>query len=211
MLKRNCRILLAVSIIAAVIAGVITVIWWHQRHCNDAEIAHQADGTVTVEPTDGTVTVEPTDGTVIADPTDGTQFLESTDETEERYPLDDQYASSYLEATCNYERGEVNRQFAEKWRQEAELYYNKICEIAYNEDFKQAIIAGQAAWEYSYPIRVEENFAYLRHVYRAGSIVPILASKYEYDLQRERAIELYKMYEKVKVVWDIIQEYGFYA
>jgi len=198
MFKSTWRTLLTVSIIVAVIAGIITVIWWHQRHCNDAEIVQQ---------TDGTKSAQPTAGTEIADPTDQTETVDSTDETENSFALDAQYASSYLEATSNYEMCEVNRQFAEKWRQEAQLYLNKICEIA-DEDLKQAIIAGQTAWENAYPMRMEENFAYLLYVYGSGSVVPIIHSKYDYDLQRERAIELYEMYNEVKRIWDVFQEYG---
>ena len=170
-----------------------------------------ADTTATTDSTgaitDGTKSAQPTAGTEIVDPTDGAETVDSTDETENRFALDAQYASSYLEATSNYEKCEVNRQFAEKWRQEAQLYLNKICEIA-DEDLKQAIIAGQTAWENTYPIRMEENFAYLQYVYGSGSIVPVIHSKYDYDLHRERAIELYEMYNEVKGIWDVFREYG---
>ena len=180
MLKRNWYRLLVVSIIVVLIAGVAIAILWHQCSCNNTKSTQSTDGMGSTQPTDG---------------------------TENSFALDGQYTNSYLGAASNYEKCEVNRQFAEKWRQEAELYLNKICEIA-DEDLKQAIIAGQTAWENAYPIRIEENLAYLQYVYTTGTIVPILHSKYAYDLQRERAIELYGMYNKVKFIWDIIQEYG---
>ena len=178
MFKSNWCKLVAVSIIVAVIMGAIILALCYPRHCNDNEIIQQTDSAGFVEPTDG---------------------------TEKNYVLDAQYASSYLEATSNYEMCEVNSQFAEKWKQEAELYLNKICEIA-DEDLKQAIIAGQESWENTYPIQMQENLTYLQYVYGSGSVVPVIHSKYDYDLQRERAIELYEMYNNIKRIWDVFQE-----
>ena len=77
-----------------------------------------ADTTATTDSTgaitDGTESAQQTGGTENVDPTDGAETVDSTDETENRFALDAQYASSYLEATSNYEKCEVNRQFAEK-------------------------------------------------------------------------------------------------
>ena len=180
MLNRTRHILLVVSIIVVLIGCIAIVILWHHCCCNNTKVVQ---------------------------PTDGTEVTQPTDRTENGFALDVEYANSYLRAASNYEKGEVNRQFAEKWKQEAELYLNKICEIA-DENLKQAVIASQAAWEDAYELHMKANFAYLEYVYGPGTIIPILQSKYGYDLQRERAIELYKMYNEVKRIWDIFQEYG---
>lgn len=130
-----------------------------------------------------------------------------SDGTENSFALDSEYASRYLDASSNYEKCEVNIQFSQKWKQEAEFYLEMLCEMA-DEDFKQTLLAAQAAWESAYQMRMDEHLAYLYYVYDSGTIVPILHSKYGYDLQRERAIELYEMYNSVKGVWEITQQHG---
>lgn len=115
--------------------------------------------------------------------------------------LDNEYEKEITAAYSNFEKGEVNYEFAEKWDKFADKYYNEIMKIA-SDDFKKALTISQDEWKKYAEVSEETQLRYLQDLYEYGTIVPVLHSYYTYDLHRERAIEIYEMYFKLKPLVD---------
>lgn len=99
-------------------------------------------------------------------------------------------------AQSNAEMTDIHTEFAEKWKAEIDVNYQKLLTVA-NDDFKEALIASQAEWYVNAEKDLDEKYFYFESVHDVGSVTPVVSSKYACDLYRERAIELFVMYGKV--------------
>lgn len=111
--------------------------------------------------------------------------------------LDKDYKSRLSKAKSNAEITEINSEFADKWKAEIDTNYQKLLTVA-DGSFREQLIASQKEWYVNAEKLTEERLAFLIEVYQYGSIVPVKVSEYEYNLYRERAIELFDMYEELK-------------
>ncbi len=127
-------------------------------------------------------------------------------ESKVSFALDTEYEKAFSTAYSNVEKCQVNDDYADKWDEFAEEYYNKLLEIA-NDDFKASLIASQTEWEKYAELKEDAQLKYYQNVFGSGTAVPGAVSNYRYNLHRERAIELYKMYTELKPLYDIEQEY----
>lgn len=107
--------------------------------------------------------------------------------------LENEYNERITTAHSNFEKSETNYEYAKKWNDFSEKYYNKLLELA-NDNFKESLIASQEAWVSYAKISEETQLSYLQNVYEYGTIVSVLHSQYVYDLYHDRALELYEMY-----------------
>lgn len=123
-------------------------------------------------------------------------------EEQETFALDAEFEKAIEATYSNVEKCQVNDEYADKWDEFADEYYNKLLEIA-NDDFEASLTVSQTEWEKYAEISKEMHLKYLQDVYKAGTIVPVASSYYNYTLHRERAIELYEMYTKLKPLYDI--------
>lgn len=126
-------------------------------------------------------------------------------EEAEIFSLDTEYKKAFDAAYSNVEKCQVNDNYSDKWDKFAEEYYNKLLEIA-SDDFKASLIASQTEWEKYAELEEDTQLKYYQNVFGAGTAVPGALSKYKYNLHRERAVELYKMYMELKPLYDIEQE-----
>ena len=67
-----------------------------------------------------------------------------------------------------------------------------------NDDLKAALSAGQEAWEAYAQAELELFFRYKEQKYWGGSIMPVLVADAQYQLSRERALELYDIFIQVE-------------
>lgn len=110
--------------------------------------------------------------------------------------LDQEYERRLSAAQSNAEMTDIHTEFAEKWKAEIDVNYQKLLTVA-NGDFKEALIASQAEWYVNAEKDLDEKYFYFESVHDVGSVTPVVSSKYACDLYRERAIELFVMYGKV--------------
>ncbi len=134
-----------------------------------------------------------------------TENLTAT-ESEVTFALDTEYEKAFSAAYSNVEKCQVNDDYSDKWDKFANEYYNKLLEIA-SDDFKASLIASQTEWKKYAELKEDAQLKYYQNVFGSGTAVPGAVSNYRYNLHRERAIELYKMYIELKPLYDIEQEY----
>lgn len=176
--KRLFVIFVSVIVVLSSVIGVLSYKLWQQK-----------DISTPIENGDNSTTENP-----------------AKTESEVSFALDTEYEKAFSAAYSNVEKCQVNDDYADKWDEFAEEYYNKLLEIASN-DFKSSLIVSQAEWEKYAEISKEMQLKYLQDVYESGSSVPVGNSYYNYTLHRERAIELYEMYTELNPLYDIEQEY----
>lgn len=111
--------------------------------------------------------------------------------------LDQEYERRIAAANANVEFTDINLEFAEKWKTEVDANYQKLLTVA-NDDFKEALIASQAEWYVNAEKDIDEKYMYFVSVHDFGSVLSVCTSKYEYKLYRERAVELFVMYDNLK-------------
>lgn len=111
--------------------------------------------------------------------------------------LDQEYERRLSAAQSNAEMTDVHIEFAEKWKAEIDVNYQKLLTVA-NDDFKEALIASQAEWYINAEKDLDEKYFYFASVHDFGSVLSLSSSKYAYNLYRERAIELFVMYEHLQ-------------
>lgn len=110
--------------------------------------------------------------------------------------LDKELERRAANAQSNVELCEINLEYADKWKAEIDTYYQKLLSIA-GPDFQKKLIESQTEWYINAEKHIDERFAYLQEVYQIGTIVPVKVSEYKYHLYRERAIELFQMYDRL--------------
>lgn len=106
------------------------------------------------------------------------------------YPLDLAYKKAVTAAYSNVEREEIVHTYQAKWKKCMNTYYSLLI-VKADETEKKLLEAIQAQWEGNMKNKVENEIKLLQHAYESGTIVPVLATEYEYSLYRHRAIELY--------------------
>ena len=149
---------------------------------------------------------EPTDTTIVIETEPETE--QTFDKTEEKhtYTLDKEYAELLSKAESNVETVSINDNYTEKWEELAQIYYEKILYSIENNTFADEFYGEgtnektvlmmeqwQTDWNNYYELQTNYYNEFLEYNYGAGSIVPVVASKYKMNLARERALELYDM------------------
>lgn len=109
--------------------------------------------------------------------------------------LERQYETSMSQATSNLEKENVNIQYAERWYQYAEEYYDLIMEHA-PEILKESFVT-MDDWKHYAELTCREYAACLEIHYAGGTAAAHGAAKYEYELYRQRALELYEIYTDI--------------
>ena len=115
--------------------------------------------------------------------------------------IDKEYIEALQGAESNYDRATVNSQFSERWLECAERYYNLIILNLPYESSEDDFISPEKWIEYK-DMQVKEFLAYADNRSLGGTINAVLAAEYEYNLCRERAVELYQMYIEIKETYD---------
>ncbi len=110
--------------------------------------------------------------------------------------LDKEYSRRLSNAKSNTEITEINSEFADKWKNEIDTNYQKLLTIA-EKSFREKLIISQAEWYIYAKKYIDERYEYLLEEYQTGTTVPIIISEFECNLYRERAIELFEMYNKL--------------
>lgn len=118
--------------------------------------------------------------------------------------LDKEYERRLSNAQSNFEKSEINSEFAEKWKAEMNKNYQNLLTVSW-KFLKEKLIASQAEWYIYAEKRIDEEYEYLLQEYTTGTIVPVLLSKFECNLYRERAIELFEMYDELKSQAEIME------
>lgn len=120
--------------------------------------------------------------------------------------LDKELERRAANAQSNVELCQINLEFKDKWKEEIDTYYQKLLSIA-GPDFQQKLIESQTEWYINAEKHIDERFAYFKEVYQTGTIVPIAQSYFECNLYRERAIELFQMYDELNRIKLAMAEY----
>ncbi len=95
----------------------------------------------------------------------------------------------------NYEVGEVSREYGKKWRLVADEYYNKILEepdeYLYDKGLlKSSIISMKENWD-TYSEQEKDNYHNLLvSIHGGGTIVGPDTSKFEYELEKQWALKI---------------------
>ena len=125
------------------------------------------------------------------------QPLEVVEEPHSLDYLHEEYLSRLDGAACNMETSQISYDYAQKWDAVAAQYYDAIMGVA-NDDLKAALSAGPEAWEAYAQAELELFFRYKEQKYWGGSIMPVLVADAQYQLSRERALELYDIFIQVE-------------
>ena len=111
--------------------------------------------------------------------------------------LESEYEKRITTVHSNFEKSEINYEYAKKWDEFADKYYSELLELA-SDDLKENLIVSQEAWDNYAEISAETRLGYLQNIYEYGTIVPVIHSQYVYDLHHDRALEIYEMYLTMK-------------
>jgi len=114
--------------------------------------------------------------------------------------IDEEYEKKISLASSNIDICNLNYEFMLKWKDEISCYYGNILNSA-NESLHQSVINEQIVWEQYCQVSIEMQQHYLEQLYGSGTIVPVLLSQYEYELYRERAINL-------RDKWTVLEDTG---
>lgn len=112
---------------------------------------------------------------------------------EDGFPIDIEYEQRITEAESNFEICKINEEYSQQYKSIINIYYNQIMLIA-DDAFKLAFSEEQDAWEAYAQIYLDLQLSYYEQLYSGGSIVPVICSKEKYDLYRQRALLMRKMY-----------------
>lgn len=106
-------------------------------------------------------------------------------------------------AQSNLEITEINSEFADKWKEEIDKNYQNLLTVSW-KFLNEKAVASQAEWYIYAEKRIDEEREYLLQQYTTGTIVSVKMSEFEYDLYRERALELFEMYYELKSQEEIM-------
>lgn len=124
------------------------------------------------------------------------KYLKEIDE-EYKYRLENDELS-------NFEVGELSREYAEKWRIVADDYYNKILEkpdeYLYDKGLlKSSIISMKKNWDnYSKQEKTDYNNLLIA-IHGGGTIVGPDTAKYEYELEKQWALKILAIAERLHI------------
>lgn len=102
---------------------------------------------------------------------------------------------------------ELANKYTEKWEQVADKYYNKIMEydgiIKLSDDYYSSddlhtfVLNMKTNWEQYNQVQCDNYMKTLRTIYASGTIVGPLYADYEYEMQKEWALQLVDIYEQL--------------
>ena len=108
--------------------------------------------------------------------------------------MDAEHDRRIAEAESNAGICEINEEFAQRYAVMISDDYERILSIADNA-LKPALTEERSAWEKYARSYMDSQLAYYEQFYTGGSIVPVVCSKAEYDLYRQKALSLREMYD----------------
>lgn len=108
--------------------------------------------------------------------------------------MDAEHDRRIAEAESNAEICEINEEFAQRYAVMISDDYERILSIADNA-LKPALTEERSAWEKYARSYMDSQLAYYEQFYMGGSIVPVVCSKAEYDLYRQKVLSLREMYD----------------
>lgn len=119
-------------------------------------------------------------------------------------------ADSYLpEYTSNAGMSELWGKYRDKWKEIADEYYEKIMQyediVQINEHYHSAedlhsfVANMKINWETYSKVQYEQYFEVLLTVYQSGTIVGPLAASYQYNLQKDWAMEVLHICEMLYI------------
>ena len=111
--------------------------------------------------------------------------------------IDEEYLATINVTASNFDKAEITLEFSKKWLSCAEQYYDLIILDLPYDDYKINFINMEDWIEYK-NLKCKEFHMYTELKTQGGSIGSILCAQYEYDLCRQRAIELYQMYIDIR-------------
>lgn len=117
--------------------------------------------------------------------------------------LDEECKRRLSNAQSNFEITEINSEFADKWKEEIDTNYQNLLTVSW-KFLNEKAVASQAEWYIYAEKRIDEEREYLLQQYTTGTIVSVKMSEFEYDLYRERALELFEMYYELKSQEEIM-------
>ena len=107
---------------------------------------------------------------------------------------------------------ELADKYAEKWKQVADEYYNKIMNYDGLEDFKNVksasdilharVLEMKANWEEYYQDQCSDYVETLKVIYSGGTIISPLFAHYKCEMQKDWALELVGIYEQLYIDED---------
>ncbi len=117
--------------------------------------------------------------------------------------LDEECKRILSNSQSNLEITEINSEFADKWKEEIDKNYQNLLTVSW-KFLNEKAVASQAEWYIYAEKRIDEEREYLLQQYTTGTIVSVKMSEFEYDLYRERALELFEMYYELKSQEEIM-------
>lgn len=104
---------------------------------------------------------------------------------------------------------ELAKQYAEKWKQAADEYYNKIMaydgvvqlneNYASSDDLHTYVSNMKSNWEQYYQVQCENYLNTLKATYGAGTIVGPIMADYEYNMQMEWTLQLAGICQQLRI------------
>ena len=113
--------------------------------------------------------------------------------------LEKEYSKEIAEAQDRSQMCTINQRYTAKWEQMIEEYYNKLLSVG-TINLSESVTKSQQSWEAYKEAALQEMDQYLTHVYTTGTAPTTLYTKFEYDINKERAETLYKIYIEIDEV-----------
>ena len=125
--------------------------------------------------------------------------------------IDGAYAeeSKLPESSTTVGMVELADKYTQKWQQVADEYYNKILEfdgiITPNENYYSSedlhtfVSNMKTNWEKYNQVQCENYLKTLQTIYGAGTIVGPIMADYEYEMQKEWALQLVGIYQQLYI------------
>lgn len=134
-----------------------------------------------------------------------TSPTEQTDVLEEEYSLDLEYEQAIQACKSNADITKTNEEYAKKWYALSEMYCDNMWQWIADEDYfdeaekeryrkiAESVETIHENWKQYAQQRCENERERVFGIYTTGSISGTLLSRFDYELYREHAIEMYNM------------------
>lgn len=125
--------------------------------------------------------------------------------------IDDEYLSESKLPEFSTTMGmiELSDRYADKWRQIADEYYNKIMEYDgisqldennySSDDLHSYVSEMKANWDLYYQEQCESYVNTLRTIYDEGFAVGPMFAEYKYEMQKDWALQLVEICERLRI------------
>lgn len=178
--KSNIVLMIIIAVLLVIISAMI-----YKDFSNDKNIDNVTEAPITNENT----TDNPT------------ETYDRTQDILSKYTaaveLDKEYSSRIANTDNNADITSVNSEFAQKWKEEIDKNYQNLLTVSW-KFLNEKAVASQAEWYIYAEKRIDEEREYLLQQYTTGTIASVKMSEFEYNLYRERALELFEMYYELK-------------